>query len=258
MRISLIGAGNLATRLGIALKAAGHEIVQVYSRSEASACLLADLLNAKAVVEPESINSDASLYVCALKDDALPEILKKVEVGNGILVHTAGSLPLDILQPFAAKTGVFYPLQTFSKNREVDFSTIPIFIEASEKDVAIVLKQLVADLGSKVYEITSEQRMKLHLSAVFACNFVNYLYTVSSDLLAEHQLSFDVLKSLILETAAKVQINDPADVQTGPAVRFDRLVMDKHLALLDKQPALKMLYEELSIGIHKRSKFIQK
>lgn len=256
MRISLIGAGNLATRLGVALKAAGHEIVQVYSRTESSACQLADLLDAEAVVKPESVHSDASLYVCALKDDALSEILKKVEVGNGILVHTAGSLPLEILQPFAAKTGVFYPLQTFTKDREVDFCTIPVFIESSDHVVGYVLKQLAADIGSKVYEITSEQRLRLHLSAVFACNFVNYLYSVSSDLLTEQHLSFDVLKPLILETAAKVQINDPAEVQTGPAVRFDGLVMDKHLALLDKQPALKMLYEELSIGIHKRSKSI--
>lgn len=254
MRISLIGAGNLATRLGIALKAAGHEFVQVYSRTEASAQTLADLLDAEAVVHAENLHSDASLYICALKDDALPEVLKKVVVGNGILVHTAGSLPLNILKPFAAKTGVFYPLQTFSKERDVDFSSIPIFLESSDKIVLYILKQLAADLQSKVFEITTEQRMKLHVSAVFACNFVNYFYTVSSDLLAEQHLPFEVLKPLIQETAAKVQASAPASVQTGPAVRFDRKVMDKHLALLDKHPDLKALYKELSLGIHKRSK----
>jgi len=254
VRISLIGAGNLATRLGLALKAAGHDFVQVYSRTEGSAQTLADLLGAEAVEHAEALHSNASLYICALKDDALPEILKKVQVGNGILVHTAGSLPLDVLKPFAAKTGVFYPLQTFSKEREVDFRTVPIFVESSDKIVSYILKQLAMDLGSEVYEITSEQRLKLHLSAVFACNFVNYLYTVSNDLLAEQHLPFEVLKPLILETAAKVQTHSPAEVQTGPAVRFDRKVMDKHLAQLEKHPAWKALYKELSIGIHQRSK----
>jgi len=253
VRISLIGAGNLATRLGIALKAAGHEFVQVYSRTEASARTLAEKLGAEAVVKADALQSDASLYICALKDDARPDILKQVQVGNGILVHTAGSLPLDILKPFAAKNGVFYPLQTFSKEREVDFRTVPIFVESSDKIVSYILKQLALDLGSEVYESTSEQRLKLHLSAVFACNFVNYLYTVSHDLLFENNLSFDVLKPLIQETAAKVQTLSPADVQTGPAIRFDRKVMDKHLALLEKHPAWKTLYKELSLDIHQRS-----
>jgi len=253
VRISFIGAGNLATRLGIALKAAGHDFVQVYSRTEASAQSLADLLGAEAVTRPESLLSDASVYICALKDDALPEILKLVEVGNGILVHTAGSLSLDVLKPYAAKTGVFYPLQTFSKERDVDFKTIPIFVESSDMVALYILKQLAVDLGSEVYEITSEQRLKLHLSAVFACNFVNYLYSISNDLLAEQHLPFEVLKPLILETAAKVQTHSPDIVQTGPAVRFDRKVMDKHLALLEHHPAWKALYKELSSGIHQRS-----
>ncbi len=254
VRISLIGAGNLATRLGLSLKAAGHEFVQVYSRTEASAQALAALLGAEAVVQPEALHSNASLYICALKDDALMDVLKKVDVGNGILVHTAGSLPLDVLQPYAEKTGVFYPLQTFSKEREVPFDTIPVFVESTDKVVLYILRQLAADLGSEVYENTSEQRLKLHLSAVFACNFVNYLYTISSDLLAEQNLPFDVLKPLIMETAAKVQTNAPSTVQTGPAVRFDKTVMDKHTALLDKHPAWKALYKELSLGIHQRSK----
>lgn len=258
MRISLIGAGNLATRLGIALKAAGHEFVQVYSRTEASAKSLADLLGAQPVVQPEAMLSDVPLYLCALKDDALPVVLKQIQVGSGILVHTAGSLPLDALKRFATKTGVFYPLQTFSKERAVDFKTIPVFLETKDKVVLYILKQLASDLGSAVYEITSEQRLQLHLSAVYACNFVNYLYTVSSDLLQEQNLPFDVLKPLILETAAKVQTLAPSSVQTGPAVRFDREVMGKHLSKLDKHPDLKSLYKDLSQGIFKRSKNLYK
>jgi len=256
VRISLIGAGNLATRLGIALKAAGHDFVQVYSRTEEAAQCLATLLGAEAVTRPESLHPDATLYICALKDDVLGEVLKRVDVGDGILVHTAGSLSVDVLKPFAAKTGVFYPLQTFHKEREVDFGTIPVFIESSDKVVLFLLKQLVADLGTIAYEINSEERLKLHISAVFACNFVNYLYTISSDLLAEQKLPFEVLKPLILETSAKVQNLAPSHAQTGPAIRFDRKVMDKHLALLDKHAAWKNLYKELSLGIHQRSKSI--
>ncbi|HET9570990.1 MAG TPA: Rossmann-like and DUF2520 domain-containing protein [Bacteroidales bacterium] len=257
MRISLIGAGNLATRLGIALKAAGHEFVQVYSRTESSAEALAHLLGAEPVVHPEAVYPDTTLYICALKDDVLPDVLSKMEVGNGILVHTAGSLSLEVLQPFAKKNGVFYPLQTFSKDREVDFKSIPLFLETSNEEVRDILGQLAVNLGSEAHEITSEQRLHLHLSAVFACNFVNYLYTISSDLLAEQNLPFEVLKPLILETAAKVQNNAPANVQTGPAVRFDRTVINKHLALLEKYPVLKSLYKELSMDIHQRSNPIQ-
>ena len=247
----------MATRLGIALKAAGHEFVQVYSRTEAAADSLASLLGAEAVVSPQSLK-ETDLLICALKDDALPAALQQIQVGNAVLVHTAGSLPLAVLQPFAAKTGVFYPLQTFNKDRRVDFSTVPIFLEASDTATLDLLRGLAADLGSTAHEATSEERLKLHLSAVFACNFVNYLYSISNDLLAEQNLSFDLLKPLILETAAKVMEQDPSKVQTGPAVRFDRTVMDKHLALLETHPAWKSLYEDLSLGIHQRSKISEK
>lgn len=253
MRISLIGAGNLATRLGIALKAAGQTFVQVYSRTEESARNLADKLGAEAVVNPEAL-TEVDLMICALKDDVLTEVLKDVHVGNAVLVHTAGSLPMDVLRPFAARYGVFYPLQTFNKNREVEFGSVPIFLETSDAQTLQILRELAASLGSTVYETNSEERLKLHLSAVFACNFVNYLYSISNDLLAEQDLSFAVLKPLILETAAKVMDNEPAKVQTGPAVRFDRTVMDKHMARLETHPAWKALYEQLSLGIHQRSK----
>lgn len=253
MRISLIGAGNLATRLGIALKAAGHELVQVYSRTAASAGKLSDRLGAEAVTKPERL-AEVDLMICALKDDAVTEVLGKVNVGSGILVHTAGSLSLGVLQSFADRTGVFYPLQTFNKDREVDFSTLPVFLESGQADVLTVLRQLADDLHANWFEITSEQRLRLHLSAVFACNFVNYLYSISNDLLQEQGLSFDVLKPLILETAAKVQTNEPHQVQTGPAVRYDHGVMDKHLAMLQSHPDWKALYEQLSLGIHQRIK----
>jgi predicted short-subunit dehydrogenase-like oxidoreductase (DUF2520 family) len=253
MRISLIGAGNLATRLGIALQAAGHELVQVYSRTETSAKTLADLLQASPVVRPESL-TPVDLLVCALKDDALAEILPRVPVGNAILVHTAGSLPMDVLCPFARRVGVIYPLQTFNKQRAVDFSTIPVFLEASDEQTRLMLHELASGLGSAVEDLDSEGRLKLHLSAVFACNFVNYLYSISYDLLEEANLSFDALRPLIRETARRIEDNDPAVVQTGPAVRYDRTVMDKHLARLGAHPAWKELYEQLSLGIHLRSK----
>lgn len=254
MRISLIGAGNLATRLGIALKASGQEIVQVFSRTEASAVRLAELLTAEAVVKPDLLRSDVDLMLCALKDDALADVLARVNVGPAVLAHTAGSLPMSVLQPYSSRFGVFYPLQTFNKDRAVDFRTLPVFLEASDAKVLGLLRELAAGLGSTVMEITSEERLKLHLSAVFACNFVNYLYSVSNDLLAEQGLSFNLLKPLILETAAKVLDHEPDRVQTGPAVRFDRTVMGKHTALLEAHPAWKSLYEQLSLGIHQRSK----
>jgi predicted short-subunit dehydrogenase-like oxidoreductase (DUF2520 family) len=252
MRITLIGAGNLATRLGLALKAAGHEFVQVFSRTEASAQVLATLLNAEAVVRPEELLPDSPLYICALKDDALLSVLPKVTFGKGLLVHTAGSLPMNVLTPFADRIGVFYPLQTFSKEREVNFKDIPVFIEAFTEESLEIITQLAESLNTEVRISTYEQRVKLHISAVFACNFVNYLYTISNDLMAEQQLDFKDLLPLIRETTAKLQDLSPLAAQTGPAMRYDRNILEKHLNLLENHPDWQALYEKLTLGIFNR------
>lgn len=253
MKIALIGAGNLATNLGRALVEAGHVVCQVYSRTQESADALAMRLGSRGVSTLDEVVTDARLYIVALKDSALAEVLPALVKGReyALWVHTAGSVPMSVWEEYGLKHyGVFYPMQTFSKAREVDFAEIPFFLEASGKVEMDSLKSLASSLSRNVHEADSEQRKFLHLSAVFACNFANAMYTASARLLEEHGIPFDVMLPLIDETARKVHSLHPSDAQTGPAVRYDKNVIDKHLDLLRDHPLYQELYELTSRIIH--------
>ncbi len=245
-RITFIGAGNLATQLAKALFKQGIEINQVYSRTLASAELLAEQLNAEAITNMQLLNAHADLYVFAVKDDALISVLQEFPYTNKPIAHTAGSIPMAVLSSFSTSYGVFYPLQTFSKTREADFQHIPFCIESSSEIFTVQLKQLAARLSTDVRDVNSVQRQSVHLAAVFVCNFVNYMYSVGYDLMEEYKLDFNLLKPLIEETAKKVMYANPKDVQTGPAVRFDEQVMNKHLQFLENKAHLQELYSFVS------------
>ena len=182
MKIVLIGAGNVATHLGIALQKAGCLILQVYSRTEESASALADRLLVDYTIVPDEIRRDADLYIVALKDAVLRQLAPVLVKGReqALFVHTAGSIPMDLWKGLVKRYGVLYPMQTFSKQREVDFNTVPFFIEASAPAEVGVLRMVAVRLSPKVYEVTSGQRRHLHLAAVFACNFANHMYALSS------------------------------------------------------------------------------
>lgn len=251
--IVLIGAGNLATNLGKALKQKEYPIAQVYSRTEASAKQLATLLGTSWTTSLDTIRRDASLYIVALKDKVLIEWASRLAVicPDAIFVHTAGSISIDIWKGHLSKYGVFYPMQTFSKERESDFNHLPIFLEASDSDTLSFLRKIAQSLSTAVYELNSEQRRYLHLGAVFACNFTNHLYTLTAQLLQAHHIPFEVMLPLIDETAAKVHHLSPEKAQTGPAVRYDTNVIDQQIALLADYPELQHIYRELSESIHK-------
>ena len=255
MKIVLIGAGNVATRLGIALQKAGYPVLQVYSRTEESASALAAALSADCTVVPDEIRRDADLYIVALKDAVLRQLAPVLVKGReqALFVHTAGSMPMDLWKGLAKRYGVLYPMQTFSKQREVDFSAVPFFIEASAPEEMELLRRMAVRLGSKVYEATSEQRRHLHLAAVFACNFANHMYALSSHILEKQGIPFEVMLPLIDETAAKVHELSPAQAQTGPAVRYDENVINKHLEMLAGEESLRKLYEKISKSIHNLS-----
>ena len=206
-KIVLVGAGNVATHLGTALRGAGYAVLQVFSRTEESASALAG--------------------------------------------HTAGSMPMDVWKGEAVRYGVLYPMQTFSKSRAVDFSTVPFFIEGSGREEAEALKAVAERIGGKVYEATSEQRRYLHIAAVFACNFTNHMYALAHRLLDSHGLPFEVMLPLIDETARKVHELPPLEAQTGPARRYDENVIGKHLEMLADEPRLAELYEKISQSIHR-------
>ena len=227
MEIALIGRGRVATHMGKALLKAGHKVVSVNSRT------LAEL--------PQ----DADVYIIAVKDSALQEVISKVTKGREgqLFLHTAGSMPLSVFEGYADNAGVLYPMQTFSMDREVDFREIPLFIEGADPRIRAVAESLSAH----VYELSTADRKYLHLAAVFACNFANHCYTLAADVLQKKGLPFDVMLPLVDETARKVHELHPVDAQTGPAVRGDQNVMQAQAALLDGKA--KEIYELLSQSI---------
>ncbi|HPF50607.1 MAG TPA: DUF2520 domain-containing protein, partial [Draconibacterium sp.] len=247
-----IGAGNLATNLAKELHDKVGRVVQVYSRTENAANELARQLSTSFTTNTEQITSAADIYFVALKDSAVPEVLSKIQLNNQLLVHCSGSLPLSALSAYSENAGVFYPLQTFSKKREVDFRKIPVFIESSSGKNQQILMEIAEQISDKVSALDSEKRKGLHVAAVFACNFVNHLYTLSADFLETKNIPFEVLHPLIEETARKVQEMEPALAQTGPAVRFDKNIIDTHLKMLEKFPEMKELYNSISKSIFER------
>lgn len=254
MKIALVGAGNLATNLGKALKASGEEIVQVYSRTEKSASILADVLQCPYVTSVDAIVNDAELYVVSLKDSALETLADNLVKcrENALFVHTAGSMPMDTFP--CRRRGVIYPMQTFSKNKEVCFRQIPMFIEANTDADAELLKALASSLSDSVYELSSEDRKYLHLSAVLCCNFANHCFALSEKLLKEHGgMPFSVMMPLIGETVDKLHNMSPQEGQTGPAVRWDENVIDKHIAMLADYPRIQEIYRLMSHSIHENS-----
>lgn len=253
MKIVLIGAGNLATNLGKALLNAGHDIVQVFSRTQEAASALADIAGGAPVTDIAKVRGDADLYIVSVKDsvvaDLLPVLCKCKE--DKVFLHTAGSLPMGVFQGMALHYGVLYPMQTFSKSREVNFSEIPCFIEANDDYAHDVIEGLAHQLSERVIPLSSADRKYLHLSAVFACNFANHCYAISQGILASHGIPFDVMLPLIDETAAKVHDLSPLEAQTGPAVRYDENVIRNQAALLKDNPLLKDIYERMSLDIHR-------
>jgi len=250
IKIVLLGAGNVAFHLFTAFeKITDCKVIQVYNRSEES---LNDFPSTISKTTLLSEIKSADIYIIAIADDKIASFSETLPFKNKLVVHTSGSIAMKTL---SAKNniGVFYPLQSFTKNKEVDFSEIPICVEASsEKDLQL-LKILAKSISNVVYELNSEAREKLHLSAVIVNNFVNYLYKVGSDLLANESLSFNLLKPLIKETANKIESLTPFEAQTGPAKRNDTKTIEKHLHLLTNSPH-KKLYAEMTEAILKEYK----
>jgi predicted short-subunit dehydrogenase-like oxidoreductase (DUF2520 family) len=250
-KIVLLGAGNVATHLGIALQERQFPIIQVYSRTLISAKNLGKKLQTAYTNQIRELIPDAGIYIFALQDAALPELLAHLPPLPGLWVHTSGCLSLEVFAAYSERSGVLYPLQTFSKTREVFFQSIPLFIEAKRPEDEILLEEIAATLSDKVIHLSSEKRKRLHLAAVFACNFTNHLYALASGMLEEEGLSRSLLLPLIQETASKVIEMHPREAQTGPAIRKDEIVMIKHLEMLNRDACLQELYRLLSASIHK-------
>ena len=189
MKVVIIGSGNVATHLSLALASLeGIEICQVYSPTEAHAEILAERLNCDFVTDPAQIRKDADVYLFALKDQALETVIRAVPANNGLWLHTSGSMPMQVFAGYTERYGVLYPLQTFSKSREISFRGIPLFIECHREEDKNCLEDLARRLSGKVCELSSEKRRSLHLAAVFACNFTNHIYALAEEILEKEGL----------------------------------------------------------------------
>lgn len=252
-RVVFIGCGNLATHLSKVLMDEGRcSIVQLYSRTEQSAATLSARLGDVPYTNEITALIEADLYICALKDSVIEEVLEKADIIRGKrIAHTAGSVSVEVLSRFTNEYGVLYPLQSFSKTKEVDFRKIPIFIEASSQTFREDLVTLATRISDKSYLLDSEQRKQIHLAAVFVSNFVNHLYAVGEKMMVETGVPFEALLPLIEEVAEKVHTMSPVLAQTGPAIRRDKNVLSMHEAMLEERPGWLQLYKELTQSIQK-------
>jgi len=247
--IVLIGAGNVATNLAIAFQSNGKKILQVISKNLDHAKLLADKVSANYTTILDEIINSADLYIISINDDAIINIASSLKIKNKLIVHTSGSIDMNVLQNASTNYGVFYPLQTFSKDTIVDFNNIPFCIEANTSENREELIELAQILSNDIREINSEERKIIHLAAVFACNFSNYMYLIAEEILSKHNLPFDILKQLINQTAFKVNNQNPENTQTGPAKRNDLELIEKHLTLLKETPAYYEIYKVITNNI---------
>jgi len=253
--IVILGAGHVAHHLALAFRNAEISVFQVFNRSPERGEELAGQVGAQYISSMESIDPYQDLYVLAVADDAIAPCVARLQVKSGIVVHTSGSVGLDVLDGSSSFTGVFYPLQTFRKYNKMEFSEIPVCIEGSEPEVFNRLATLATRLGSEVYPITSSQRKILHLTAVLAGNFTNYLYAMAETILARHGIPFDLLKPLIRQTAINAETEDIFSRQTGPACREDHAVMAEHVRMLSlEDPLYAEMYQLLSKSIMNHKK----
>ncbi len=258
MNIGLIGSGNVAFHFAKALSKIDAIKLQIWGRNKLSLSELAYTIKLHPVDRFEDLLSNQDIIIIALKDDAIAEIAQSLQQHRDLLspdcivVHTSGAISMDVFKDKLNSYGVLYPLQTFSKEKELNFKAVPLFLEANSVDVLTRIEQLCKLLVEKYWVLDSQKRKVLHVAAVFACNFPNHLYSLAQDLLEESGMSFEMLKPLILETADKIRWNDPAQVQTGPAVRNDEQTLKNHEDMLVGHGDMLKIYQILSSSIKKK------
>ena len=226
IKVTILGNGNLATHLTrVFIKKKQIDLVQVYSRSLDK---MKHLSNKVSITDNLLDLKDADVYIIAISDNSIAELSSQLNLKDGLVVHTSGSVPMNALKGDFNK-GVFYPLQTFTKGKRIKFKSIPICIEATNEEHLKLLEKLAGEISNDIRRITSIEREKLHLAAVFVNNFVNHLYQIANEICDENNLPFDILYPLIKETATKIESVSPTDAQTGPAKRNDSKTIEKHL-----------------------------
>lgn len=248
MQVVIIGTGNVATVLGRKIKQAGHAIAQVYGRNPEAAATLADELQGASVMELTMLTKDADVYLVCVADKAITPLVEQLHLPGKLVLHTAGSVSMASLENVSEQYGVLYPVQSIRK--EMDAATpIPFLVDGNNETVTAAIEAFAVSLGSQVARGNDLVRGKLHVAAVFACNFVNYMYLQSASFCENENIDFTFLQPLIEETALRLRQYHPSQVFTGPAVRKDLATIDRHLQLLQPYPLQYQLYNILTEGI---------
>lgn len=246
--VSFIGCGNVAYNLANQFTQIGVPINLVFSKNNGNSDNFAKQFNARQALAIEEFNQLDDLVIIAINDDQIVQISKQLKNSKALVAHTSGSVSMEVMNSIS-NHGVFYPLQTFTKEKLVEFNNIPICIEANTKQNELLLMKLANSFSSNVQIISSSQRQQIHLAAVFACNFTNHFYHIASELMESSNMDFSLLHPLILESASKIKNHSPLSIQTGPAVRNDQLTINKHLELLKDHPKYQNLYNLVTQSI---------
>lgn len=245
-RIVIIGSGNVATSIALALKDK-CEVAQIYSRTLTNAQALAKQVGCDATNDLKKLVLDADVYIVSVKDDAIVNVIETVPDNGALWLHTSGSTPIDVFREKRPHFGVLYPMQSFSKSHPARMSEVHIFIEGNDSKACREVKELASLMTKNVHKVSSKERERLHIAAVFACNFANHMFTLSSEVLDEAGIPFDAMLPLIKTTIAKLDSMTPQESQTGPAARGDVKIIEKHLESLhgDKRKIYKLLSQNI-------------
>lgn len=249
MKAVVIGSGNVAYHLAEQLVKAKHDLVQVAGRNKRTVKALAKKYGVAGVADLTKVDTSSDVIIIAVNDDSIREVVQALPFSDKIVLHTSGSVSLNIISSKFKNAGVFYPLQSLHKNKVSSNHKITWCVEATSTKVLSILTKLAASMNGTAVKLNSEQRLHLHLAAVVVNNFVNHLFTLSADFLQKNNVPFSLLTPLIAATAEKIKMASPSTLQTGPAIRKDKKTMNRHLELLKKDPHLRKMYKEFSLSI---------
>jgi len=248
MRIVIIGTGNTATVLGRLFHGAGHTILQVVGRTSTHLKQLGNILRSTITSNPKELNTEGDLYIIAVSDNAISQVASWLRVDKKLVVHTAGSVDIEIISGCSKNYGVLYPLQSLRKEMD-ELPHVPFLVEGNTKDDGALIHDLASTISGNVKFATGHQRLMTHIAAIMVSNFTNHLYSIAEEFCVKENIDFGLLKPLIIETAQRIQTMSPSVVQTGPAIRKDIHTLDKHLRLLTAYPKLKTTYLRLTDSI---------
>lgn len=250
--ITIVGAGNVGHNFGLGFRQAGFLIHEIYSRTQNSAILLSQTLNCSYTTKLNELSNKADFYILAVNDDALADVIDQIPFKDKPIVHTSGSTPISVFENKGIQNyGIYYPVQSFSKNETESLAPIPICIEGNNAEMENLLISLASSVSTKVFSMDSQKRKALHVASVFANNFANQMFQIAYEVLKENQISFEIIRPLIEKTSSKINNELPLNTQTGPAMRDDKKLIENHLNYLEQYPDYKAIYDLVTKAIYK-------